>query len=87
MSGETLALARQLIGCRSITPDDGGAIELVAARLTRAGFACERIDRGQVRNLWARHGTWAPHVCLAPSEEHTSELQTQATISYAVIGW
>ncbi len=65
MNGETLALARQLIACRSITPDDGGAIELVATRLTRAGFACERIDRGQVRNLWARHGTGAPLVCLA----------------------
>ena len=62
---DTLALARQLIACRSITPDDAGAIALLASRLTRAGFACERIDRGQVKNLWARHGTGAPLVCLA----------------------
>jgi succinyl-diaminopimelate desuccinylase len=62
---DTLDLARQLIACRSVTPDDAGAIALVAARLTRAGFTCERIDRGPVRNLWARHGTQAPLVCLA----------------------
>ena len=62
---DTLALAKQLIACRSLTPDDAGAIELLAARLTRAGFICERIDSGQVRNLWARHGTGAPLVCFA----------------------
>ncbi len=61
----TLDLAKQLIACRSLTPDDAGAIELVASRLTHAGFTCERIDRGLVRNLWACHGTQAPLVCLA----------------------
>jgi succinyl-diaminopimelate desuccinylase len=62
---DTLALAKQLIACRSLTPDDAGAIELLAVRLTHAGFICERINRGQVRNLWARHGTGAPLVCFA----------------------
>jgi succinyl-diaminopimelate desuccinylase len=61
----TLHLAKQLIACRSITPDDGGALPLLEARLSVAGFACERIDRGVVKNLWARHGTVAPLVCLA----------------------
>ena len=61
----TLALAKQLIACRSLTPDDAGSIALVSARLEAAGFACERIDRGAVRNLWARHGSGAPLVCLA----------------------
>ncbi len=61
----TLALARQLIGCRSLTPDDGGSLELIAARLARLGFRCERIDRGGVANLWARYGDVAPVVCLA----------------------
>ena len=46
---ETLDLAERLIACRSLTPDDGGALDMIAARLTRAGFACERIDRGPVR--------------------------------------
>ena len=62
---ETLDLATRLIACRSITPDDGGALDLIAARLAKAGFACERIDRGPVRNLWARRGRPAPLVCLA----------------------
>ena len=61
----TLHLAKQLIACRSITPDDGGALVLLEARLSAAGFACERLDRGVVKNLWARHGTVAPLVCLA----------------------
>jgi succinyl-diaminopimelate desuccinylase len=62
---ETLRLARQLISCRSVTPADGGSLDLIAERLSAAGFACERIDRGPVGNLWARHGSTAPLVCLA----------------------
>jgi succinyl-diaminopimelate desuccinylase len=61
----TLDLARQLVACRSITPEDDGGLDAIAARLTRAGFTCERLDRGVVRNLWARHGHGAPVVCLA----------------------
>ena len=61
----TLDLAQQLIACPSVTPADGGCLDLVAARLSAAGFACERIDRGGVRNLWARRGQSAPLVCFA----------------------
>jgi succinyl-diaminopimelate desuccinylase len=79
---ETLRLARQLIAYRSITPADGGCLGLVASRLSSAGFRCERIDRGPVGNLWARHGASRPLVCLAghvdvvppgPVEEWTSD--------------
>ena len=62
---DTLELAKQLIACRSVTPDDGGSLDLIASRLAKAGFACERMDRGGVRNLWAKHGSGAPLVCLA----------------------
>jgi len=62
---QTLELARQLIACRSITPDDAGCMAILGARLAAAGFTCERIDRGAVRNLWARRGAGAPLVCLA----------------------
>jgi succinyl-diaminopimelate desuccinylase len=65
IQADTLHLARQLIACRSITPADGGCLELLAARLSTAGFRCERLDRGAVGNLWARHGTTPPLVCLA----------------------
>jgi succinyl-diaminopimelate desuccinylase len=61
----TLDLARRLIGCRSVTPSDGGALGLVAARLGAAGFRCERVDRNGVSNFWARHGDERPLVCLA----------------------
>jgi succinyl-diaminopimelate desuccinylase len=62
---ETLALAKALIARRSLTPDDAGCLDVVAERLARAGFHNEWIDRGGVRNLWARHGAVAPLVCLA----------------------
>ena len=84
---QTLDLAKQLIACRSVTPDDAGCLELVGARLAAAGFACERMDRGAVRNLWARRGTAAPLVCLAghvdvvppgPVERWTSDPFTPA---------
>jgi len=62
---DTVALARQLIACRSVTPADGGSLDLLAARLSARGFVCERIERGGVRNLWARHGQRRPLICLA----------------------
>ena len=65
VSAQTLDLARRLVACRSITPDDAGCLSLIASRLTAAGFACERVDRGSARNLWARHGVADPVVCLA----------------------
>src|SRR4051812_47463115 len=62
---ETLELARQLIACRSITPESGGGLEILSARLGSAGFRCERLDRGGVGNLWARYGRTPPLVCVA----------------------
>lgn len=62
---QTLNLAKALLARPSVTPDDAGCLDLVADRLRASGFACERIDRGVVRNLWAVHGTGAPVVCLA----------------------
>lgn len=62
---ETLALAKDLIARRSITPADEGCLDLIAARLGAAGFTCEHIDRGEARNLLATHGTGSPAVCLA----------------------
>ena len=62
---DTLALAKRLIACRSLTPDDAGSLAMAEARLSACGFVCERIDRGGVSNLWARHGDTAPLVCFA----------------------
>jgi succinyl-diaminopimelate desuccinylase len=65
MAGPTLELARQLIALPSVTPDDHGCLDLIAARLRPLGFVCERIDVGTVSNLWARRGTAAPLLCFA----------------------
>jgi len=60
-----LALAKELISRRSVTPEDGGCQALLAQRLAAAGFQCEPVVCGAVSNLWARRGAARPLVCLA----------------------
>ena len=60
MSDSTLELARQIIACHSVTPEDGGCMEIIAERLRPLGFSIEYINRNGVTNLWARRGTTAP---------------------------
>src|SRR2546422_281820 len=60
-----LELAKELIARRSVTPEDGGCQELIAARLAKAGFRCEPMKFGEVANLWARRGAGHPVVCFA----------------------
>ena len=50
-------LTARLVRCPSVTPAEGGALVLLEALLTEAGFACTRVDRGGVPNLFARWGT------------------------------
>jgi succinyl-diaminopimelate desuccinylase len=61
----TLALARELIARRSVTPEDGGCQDVLAARLRPLGFAIEPLVSNGVTNLWARRGKRAPVVCFA----------------------
>ena len=51
-----LEITSDLIKCYSVTPNDGGAIELVERLLSNAGFNCTRINRGGINNLFARWG-------------------------------
>ncbi len=60
-----LALARELIARRSITPEDAGCQEFLSRRLEAAGFACEALRFGEVTNLWARRGAGRPVLCFA----------------------
>src|SRR5262245_5652820 len=85
----TLQLTEQLISRPSVTPEDAGCLELIAARLTPLGFECERLDSGpesfRVRNLWAvRRGSksggrtfvFAGHTDVVPTgplEQWTSD--------------
>jgi len=62
----TLALARQLIACRSETPQDAQCQHLIGQRLAAVGFELHPLTSGpadfQVTNLWAKRPA-------APSEK------------------
>ncbi len=75
---DTLRLAEQLIARPSVTPDDAGCMDILAAALQPLGFDCEFIESGpetfRVRNLWAkRAGTsdqtlaFAGHTDVVPT--------------------
>jgi len=49
-------LTARLIRCPSVTPTEGGALVLLQEVLESAGFACTRVDRNGVPNLFARWG-------------------------------
>ena len=49
-------LTADLIRCVSVTPTEGGALTLLEDRLSKFGFICTRVDRGDVSNLFARWG-------------------------------
>jgi succinyl-diaminopimelate desuccinylase len=79
---DTLALAQELIRRPSVSPEDAGCLEIIAARLEPLGFVVERLPFGPVQNLWARHGAGTPLLCFAghtdvvppgPREEWTSD--------------
>jgi len=61
----TLALTQELIARPSVTPDDAGCQELIAARLEKLGGRIERLRYGQVDNLWAVLGQGQPVLCFA----------------------
>jgi succinyl-diaminopimelate desuccinylase len=67
---DALALAQGLIRCKSVTPEEGGALALLEGVLRPAGFVCHRLTMTEpgipdVQNLYARLGTEAPHLCFA----------------------
>src|ERR1043165_3358960 len=70
MSADPIAIARDLIRCRSVTPAEGGALALIETLLKGAGFEVHRVTFAEagtdpVENLYARIGTAAPHLMLA----------------------
>lgn len=56
MTIDPVTLTADLIRCPSVTPEEGGALVLLEKMLTEAGFACTRVDRGGIANLFARWG-------------------------------
>ena len=53
---DAIQLTADLVRCASVTPQEGGALELLGELLSSAGFECTRVDRGDVSNLFARWG-------------------------------
>ena len=58
-------LAKELISRVSVTPEDAGCQELIAARLNQLGFQTRQINAEGVHNLWAWRGTGSPHLMFA----------------------
>ncbi|MDE2350650.1 MAG: succinyl-diaminopimelate desuccinylase [Alphaproteobacteria bacterium] len=67
---DPIALSQALIRCRSVTPEDGGALAVLEAALVPMGFQCHRLrfeEEGSapVENLYARYGHAGPNFCFA----------------------
>jgi succinyl-diaminopimelate desuccinylase len=70
MTTGPVAIARDLLRCPSVTPEEGGALSYVEALLKPAGFAVHRMvfaepGTAPVENLYARIGTGHPHIVFA----------------------
>jgi succinyl-diaminopimelate desuccinylase len=67
---DPVAIARDLVRCRSVTPDDGGALGVLAGLLGKAGFTVHRTTFAEpgtasIDNLYARIGNQAPNLVFA----------------------
>ena len=67
---DAVDLARALIRCPSVTPEDGGSLATLQAALEPLGFVCRRLrfsapGTPDVDNLYARRGAARPNFCFA----------------------
>ena len=67
---DPVALTQELIRCPSVTPEEGGALDLLQGVLEGLGFTCQRLKFSEagtpdVDNLYARIGEDAPNLCFA----------------------
>jgi succinyl-diaminopimelate desuccinylase len=70
MSADPLAIARDLLRCRSITPAEGGALKYLERVLKEAGFDVHHLafsepGEDMVENLYARIGKETPNLVFA----------------------
>lgn len=57
---KTVDLAKQLIQCPSVSPDDAGCMEIVADQLQPYDFKVECMNFGDTNNIWLRRGNQTP---------------------------
>ncbi len=55
-----IELTRALVQKKSLTPEDAGCLDLISDLLAKAGFQLERLDAGNVKNLFAHYGNQGP---------------------------
>lgn len=64
-----VCLTQDLVKCPSVTPAEGGALDLLEQVLTELGFSCTRLpfgeDEARIDNLFARIGSGHPHIAFA----------------------
>ena len=69
MPSYAVQLAQRLVRCPSVTPIEGGALDLLQDEFTKLGFDCTRLPFGtgekRIDNLFARRGTGGPHFAFA----------------------
>ena len=69
MNFDAKDLLVKLINCKSVTPNDDGALTVIENALNENNFKCERLIFGsgdeKVQNLFARLGNKSPHICFA----------------------
>jgi succinyl-diaminopimelate desuccinylase len=70
MPADPIAIAAELIRCRSVTPAEGGALSYLEKTLKAAGFTVHRMTFQEpgaedVENFYARIGTASPHLMFA----------------------
>jgi len=70
MTADPVAIARDLVRCRSVTPEEGGALTYLQGLLEKAGFTAHRAvftepGTAPVDNLYARIGTAKPNLVFA----------------------
>ena len=65
MTSEVLALTKDLINRKSVTPEDAGCQQMMTDYLEPLGFSVENMDFADTQNIWARKGTDNPVFCFA----------------------
>jgi succinyl-diaminopimelate desuccinylase len=70
MIADPVAIARDLLRCPSVTPEDGGALAYLYGVLAKAGFDVHRITFDEpgtapIQNLYARTGNEKPNLVFA----------------------
>ena len=65
MAISELKLAKELIRKPSVTPNDAGAINILAKSLRSLGYKCRLINFKNIKNLYAKLGVSSPNFCYA----------------------